>query len=605
MNDSRPMTVNVAMDTNTGLDRSHRSDAPRVALVTGAASGIGWSLCLQLVSAGSTVIAVDLDPAGLGDLQRSAGPGRVEVKVLDVCDAEGFARVVEEVIEAHGRLDLLINNAGVGIGGEIRDLSTKEWDRVIDVNLRGVVNGVAAAYPHMVNAGDGHIVNIASIAGLVPLPGEAPYVASKFAVVGLSRTLRAEGRALGVRCTVVCPGKVETPIYRTSPVHGVARDHVLALWPTGTTPQRCAALILDGVRRNRATVIVTPQAKLLAAAERFAPWAVDLIGRRYLAAVRSGRTTTAPAIDDAAERLVVHRRVGAFFASRGRTLESDRIHDDWVRCDGLRLHLDVITTPDAVGTVVFAPGTNAYSLLYAEILCAIADSGFNVVGVDPRGHGRSDGAPGSYVVEELVADVQAAIDHAQRRFGVPVAVAGSSQGGIVALYCAASRDDLIGAVCHNLADLADPTSFALTRLPRWTAPVARRLVKLDRLAPELKVPLRAYIRLAGEPVDGIGTALDLIRADPLLAPSIRLRTLRSLATAPLPVPLAEIRTPVMVVHGARDRIFPEWYVRRLADQLPGHAPVHVVPDAGHYLVVDRVDELRGPITSWLRERVGS
>src|SRR5207248_6593438 len=112
----------------------------------------------------------------------------------------------------HGRLDLMVNNAGIGIGGETRELLLAHWDRIIDVNLRGVVHGVHAAYPVMIEQGSGHIVNTASLAGLLPSPGATPYAMTKHAVVGLSLSLRGEAAAYGVRVTAVCPGVVETPI---------------------------------------------------------------------------------------------------------------------------------------------------------------------------------------------------------------------------------------------------------------------------------------------------------------------------------------------------------------------------------------------------------
>jgi NADP-dependent 3-hydroxy acid dehydrogenase YdfG len=259
----------------------------KVVVVTGAASGIGAALCRRLADRGAKVIGADRDAAGLD--AAFGDDAAIEAATLDVCDAAAFATLVADVVERYGRLDLLFNNAGIGLGGEIRDLQVTDWDPLFDVNVRGVVNGIAAAYPVMLGQGDGHIVNTASVAGLVPLPGEAPYVASKYAVVGLSHVLRSEGRALGVRCTVACPGKVETPIYDTSPVLGVDRDRVLALWPKGVTPERCADVILSGVARNRATVVVSAAAKALVFVHALSPVVVEWVSQRYLAKIRPFR----------------------------------------------------------------------------------------------------------------------------------------------------------------------------------------------------------------------------------------------------------------------------------------------------------------------------
>jgi len=310
--------------------------------------------------------------------------------------------------------------------------------------------------------------------------------------------------------------------------------------------------------------------------------------------------SAAPPIDSRAE---VHERVRAVFALRGRSFPGDRITDDVVHRDGLRLHCDVIETANAVGTVVFMPGTNGYALLYAEVLAGLADAGFNVVAFDPRGHGRSDGRRGSYTFPELLGDFAAVVRHSLDRFGGPVVVSGSSQGGIAAFYLAAlGLDGVAAAVCHNVADLADPASTCLTRVPPALGGIGRRAVRLARFAPEIPVPLRTYIDLAHEPVAGVGTALDLIAADPLLVASVRLKTLASLAHTPLPVPVEEIRVPVCIVHGEADRIFPTHYIEDIYDRLT--CPKHLVlVDGHHYVIVDEVPALLPPVTTWLHDQL--
>jgi short-subunit dehydrogenase len=141
----------------------------------------------------------------------------------------------------------------------------------------------------MVRQGYGHIVNIASVAGLIPFPGEISYVTSKYAVVGLSHTLRAEAADLGVNVSVVCPGKIETPIYDTSRIIKFDREATLALWPTGISPERCAEILLRGVERNKATIVVTRLAKLLWASHRLSPTAMIWVMRRYMQKMREHR----------------------------------------------------------------------------------------------------------------------------------------------------------------------------------------------------------------------------------------------------------------------------------------------------------------------------
>jgi NAD(P)-dependent dehydrogenase (short-subunit alcohol dehydrogenase family) len=263
----------------------------RVAIVTGAASGIGLALSQQLARRGALVTLVDIDRAPLeqaAEALASAGM-RVRAAVVDVTDRDAVRQLVESAASEFGRLDFLFNNAGIAVGGEARDLAYADWKEVIDVNLFGVINGVAAAYPLMVRQRHGHIVNVASAAGLIPLAGEISYVTSKYAVVGLSHTLRAEAADLGVKVSVVCPGKIETPIYDTSRVVNFDKEAILALWPAGISPERCAEIILRGVERNKATIVVTRFAKILWALQRLSPTAMIWATRGYTRKMRKHR----------------------------------------------------------------------------------------------------------------------------------------------------------------------------------------------------------------------------------------------------------------------------------------------------------------------------
>src|SRR6516225_4102198 len=203
----------------------------RIAIITGAASGIGRALASALVTRGDTVVVADVDGEGAervaGELARR-GPGTATSAVVDVRDAGTVRALVDQVRDQHGRLDVMVNNAGIGIGGEAGELALAHWERVIDVNLRGVVHGVHAAYPVMIAQRSGHIVNTASLAGLVPAPLLTPYAMTKHAVVGLSLSLRAEAAAHGVRVTAVCPGVVDTPI-----LDSVSPDDLPALSMSG------------------------------------------------------------------------------------------------------------------------------------------------------------------------------------------------------------------------------------------------------------------------------------------------------------------------------------------------------------------------------------
>jgi len=245
----------------------------KVAIVTGAASGIGNALAVALARRGATVVLADLDEAGAKSSADAIGagpPGRVSGVRLDVTDADAFAELVERVSSEHGHLDLLFNNAGIGVSGEVSDLSLSHWYRVIDVNLRGVVHGVAAAYPKMVRQGFGHIVNTASLAGLIPAPLLTPYAMTKHGVVGLSTSLRAEAARHGVRVSVVCPGVIDTPLLDKPnpddlPVPSSQPNGRQMLTKTigkAYPPASLAEDVLSGVARNKPFIVSPRHARI-------------------------------------------------------------------------------------------------------------------------------------------------------------------------------------------------------------------------------------------------------------------------------------------------------------------------------------------------------
>lgn len=246
----------------------------KVAIVTGGASGIGRAVCLALGARRASVTVADRDEPGAEAVAAAirAGGGVARAARLDVSDAAAVQALVDETAAREGRLDLMFNNAGIAIFGEERSVSLEDWRRVLDVNLFGVLHGVRAAYPLMVRQGSGHIVNTASLAGLFPYGGQISYTTSKFAVVGLSHALRAEGAGLGVRVSVVCPGVIDTPMKQSFEVRGgLARDLVLRIAPRGLAAERCAGAILKGVARNRATIVITAHARLAWWLHRISP----------------------------------------------------------------------------------------------------------------------------------------------------------------------------------------------------------------------------------------------------------------------------------------------------------------------------------------------
>ena len=176
----------------------------KVAIVTGGASGIGEALCVSLARSGARVFVTDINDTRLNQVvTRSEESGGIAMGFhLDVTDAEAVASFTDHVIRQERRIDYLFNNAGIGIGGEVFDMTRDHWNRIIDVNIHGVVNGISATYPHMVSQKAGHIVNIASLAGLHP-PRNRLFM-TKHVALGLSTTLRGEAQAHGVKVTAVC-----------------------------------------------------------------------------------------------------------------------------------------------------------------------------------------------------------------------------------------------------------------------------------------------------------------------------------------------------------------------------------------------------------------
>ena len=256
-----------------------------VAIVTGAASGIGSALGQELAQRGALVIMVDIQTELLEEAVGSITQfgHQAEGVALDVTDFQAVKGLVENTAARHGRLDYIFNNAGIAVGGEVRDVSIDDWRDVLDVNLFGVVNGVAAAYPLMVEQGRGHIINTASIAGLIPFPVEVPYVASKYGIVGLSNALRVEGADLGVNVSVVCPGFIRTPIFYTSKLIKIDREKMLESLPERfvMTPEECASVILWGVERNKAIIVVTRVAKVFWWLHRINPgWILWMMRRK-------------------------------------------------------------------------------------------------------------------------------------------------------------------------------------------------------------------------------------------------------------------------------------------------------------------------------------
>jgi NAD(P)-dependent dehydrogenase (short-subunit alcohol dehydrogenase family) len=269
--------------------------AGRSAIVTGAGSGIGAALSRALVAAGAVVVCADLD---LGAAEKTVasvtGPGTARAVLLDVTSAADVAALVSSVVAEHGSLDLMFNNAGISIGGETQELTLDHWDSIIDVNIRGVVHGVHAAYPVMVaqpprDGVRGHIVNTASMGGLMAAGLLTSYVMTKHAVVGLSLALRSEAAVFGVGVTAVCPSAVDTPILDKGAVgrfHG--RDYFLKGQGVRRPldPEVLAAQVLAAVAGNKPLLVTPRTARIAWRIGRLSPSFVSWSSIRFVAKQR-------------------------------------------------------------------------------------------------------------------------------------------------------------------------------------------------------------------------------------------------------------------------------------------------------------------------------
>ena len=274
------------------VGRSRKPFGDNLVVVTGAGSGIGRATAVAFAAEGAEVVISDIDEAGLKETagQIAESSGVAHSFIVDVADAEAVERFAEQVCAGHGVPDIVVNNAGIGAAGAFYDTPPEQFDRVLDVNLGGVVNGCRSFGRRLVQRGDGgHIVNVASMAAYSPLSSLNAYCTSKAAVYMFSDCLRAELDAAGVGLTTICPASINTNILSTTGFHvaeGKAAavagrraqlERMFALRRYG--PEKVAAAILSAVRSNTAVRPVTPEAYLLYGTSRLAPQALRSAAR--------------------------------------------------------------------------------------------------------------------------------------------------------------------------------------------------------------------------------------------------------------------------------------------------------------------------------------
>ncbi|MYE14286.1 MAG: SDR family NAD(P)-dependent oxidoreductase [Gammaproteobacteria bacterium] len=258
--------------------------AGKVAFVTGAASGMGLAIARSFAAAGMKVVLADVEEEALEEARASFGPTNADVIAVrvDVTDRDAMAAAADRTEETFGKVHVLVNNAGVAVGGSIADMAYTDWDWVVGVNLDGVVNGVQEFLPRILAHGEGgHIVNTASLAGLLPFGGLGVYNTTKFAVVGMSEALRADLAAQDIGVSVLCPGVVNTNIFESGRNRPAAlqsetdtatlglmddeegdeenRLRVEAARATALEPDVVGDMVLHGIQENEAYIFTHPE----------------------------------------------------------------------------------------------------------------------------------------------------------------------------------------------------------------------------------------------------------------------------------------------------------------------------------------------------------
>ncbi|MDH6291417.1 SDR family NAD(P)-dependent oxidoreductase [Rhodococcus sp. NM-2] len=256
--------------------------AGKVIVITGAGSGIGRALALNLARRGARLAISDMDTVGLAETARQAEALGAEVKAdhLDVTQREAVLAYADEVRAHFGKINQVYNNAGIAYHGEFEKSEFKDIEKIMDVDFWGVVNGTKAFLPHLIASGDGHVVNVSSLFGLLSMPGQSAYNSAKFAVRGFTESLRQEMLIAKhpVKVTCVHPGGIKTAIARNATAGpGEDLDTFAKFFDqklARTTPEAAAETIVNGVRKSKPRVLIGADAKFLDA------W-VRLVGPSY------------------------------------------------------------------------------------------------------------------------------------------------------------------------------------------------------------------------------------------------------------------------------------------------------------------------------------
>lgn len=254
----------------------------KVAVVTGGASGIGREMCLYLAKEGAVVVVADIDAEGADEVARKCrvrGAAHALDLQTDVALRHDVENLVKRSVSEFGRIDLMINNAGIGLDGEFKDMTLEQWEKVMDIDFWGVLYGTHYAYRVMIGQGYGQIVNVSSLAGLMPGGLMTSYVASKHAVAGFTISLRPEAQLYGIKVNLLCPGFIETGMHeKTEKVSEYLnleknqRDK--SRYPTA---DQCIDEMMRGIEKDRAIIIAPGGQRVYWWIYRLFPWLVPLM----------------------------------------------------------------------------------------------------------------------------------------------------------------------------------------------------------------------------------------------------------------------------------------------------------------------------------------
>ena len=260
-----------------------KSFSGKVAAITGSGSGIGQATAIALAKEGCHLAISDISRESLDNtIELLAGyPVNISTHVVDVSDREAVYKYAEDTVATHGKVNLIMNNAGVGLGETVDNMSYENFEWLMNINFWGVVYGTKAFLPHLKQAGEGHIINISSVFGIISVPTQSAYNAAKFAVRGFTESLREELDIAGdpVSATCVHPGGVKTNIARNSRMGDMGsmsigdKEDVANMFEkiAMTTPEAAAKTILKGVRKNQRRILVGGDAIMLDTTQRLIP----------------------------------------------------------------------------------------------------------------------------------------------------------------------------------------------------------------------------------------------------------------------------------------------------------------------------------------------